>query len=105
MMLIPGCFEILSLVTFTPIGVCKARVKSLNSIARTAGVHIMVYESVHPCVRSLSQSVKYLNSFDQITHHSARNDQFAFSYMPSGTEHRLNFVHRGLCTLRSVDKY
>ena len=50
--------ESLSLVTFTLIGACKSCVKSLNSIARTAGVHIMLYESVHPSVRPLSQSVK-----------------------------------------------
>ena len=57
----------------------KACVKSLNSIARTAGVHIMLYKSVHPSVRP-PKSVSEIahNSFDQIMHHSARNDQFAF---------------------------
>ena len=56
--LIPGCVGILSLVTFTLIGACKACVKRLNSMARTAGVHRMLYESVHPSARPLSQSVK-----------------------------------------------
>ena len=78
-LLIPRCVGILSVVTFTLIGACKTCVKSLNSIARTAGVHIMLYESVHPSVRppkSVSEIVH--NSFDQIMHHSARNDQFSF---------------------------
>ena len=47
-------------------------------------MHIMLYESIHPSARPLSQSVKLLITlncvvyFDQIMHHSARNDQFAF---------------------------
>ena len=49
--LIPGCVRILSLVTFPLIGAFKACVKRLNSIARTAVVHRMLYESVHPSVR------------------------------------------------------
>ena len=42
-------------------------------------VHIMLYESVQPSVCP-PQSVSEIapNSFDQIMHHSARNDQFAF---------------------------
>ena len=73
------CVRILSFVTFTLISACKACVKSLNSIARTAGVHVMLYESVHPSFCH-PQSVSEIahNSFDQIVHHSARKDQFAF---------------------------
>ena len=72
------CWNPFADVTFTLIGACKACVKSLNSIARTAGVHIMLYESVHPSVPPKSVSEIAHNCFDQITHHSERNDQFAF---------------------------